>query len=328
MKIRMRAAIIFYSILLAMTSIIQAQMVPSSFEQIDYLVTFGPESNPAWGDDDNSQVFFFVIPASFTKPVYIRVFDPSTGSNIDERNGEWNTKTKFSVYGGKGTHSHPDSRKTDPVGKYKSGRLMASKSFSNETRYDNKWYTFGPFNPQEGERADEMGGFVIKVIAEGIQGNDGNLYKYFLSTQADVNREVEGANAFTYEYSFRLPERINSVAHLYPFIDKEMVSITQHNFDFDAEGSVLIYSVAKNRHKADISLNNDWGISKHMIDEEEKNTSMDLQIVKRKTSRNDMVCYVTNQYDEAVAFFSSPIGGPPKYKYKVDVKYKTKKSNN
>lgn len=324
----MRAAIIFYSILLAMTSIIQAQMVPSSFEQIDYLVTFGPESNPAWGDDDNSQVFFFVIPASFTKPVYIRVFDPSTGSNIDERNGEWNTKTKFSVYGGKGTHSHPDSRKTDPVGKYKSGRLMASKSFSNETRYDNKWYTFGPFNPQEGERADEMGGFVIKVIAEGIQGNDGNLYKYFLSTQADVNREVEGANAFTYEYSFRLPERINSVAHLYPFIDKEMVSITQHNFDFDAEGSVLIYSVAKNRHKADISLNNDWGISKHMIDEEEKNTSMDLQIVKRKTSRNDMVCYVTNQYDEAVAFFSSPIGGPPKYKYKVDVKYKTKKSNN
>lgn len=328
MKIRMRAAIIFYSILLLMASIIQAQMVPSSFEQIDYLVTFGPESNPAWGDDDNSQVFFFVIPASFTKPVYIRVFDPSTGSNIDERNGEWNTKTKFSVYGGKGTHSHPDSRKTDPVGKYKSGRLMASKSFSNETRYDNKWYTFGPFNPQEGERADEMGGFVIKVIAEGIQGNDGNLYKYFLSTQADVNREVEGANAFTYEYSFRLPERINSVAHLYPFIDKEMVSITQHNFDFDAEGSVLIYSVAKNRHKADISLNNDWGISKHMIDEEEKNTSMDLQIVKRKTSRNDMVCYVTNQYDEAVAFFSSPIGGPPKYKYKVDVKYKTKKSNN
>ena len=313
--------------LLILPYILSAQMVPSNFEQIDYLVTFGPSSNPSWGDDDNSQVFFFVIPASFTKPVYIRVFDANTGSNIDEKNGGWDTYTKFSVYGGKGTHSHPDSRKTDPVGNYKSGRLMASKTFGFDPQYDNKWYTFGPFNPLEGEKADEMGGYVFKIIAEGQKGDDGNLYKYFLSTQPDINREVEGANAFTYEYSFRLPEAINSVAHLYPFIDKEMLSITQHNFDFDSEGSLLIYTVAKNRHKADASANNNWEISKHMIVDEEKNTSMDLQIVKKKTSRNDMVCYVTNQYDEAVAFFSSPIGGPPKYKYKVNVKYKSKRPN-
>jgi hypothetical protein len=147
-----------------------------------------------------------------------------------------------------------------------------------------------------------------------------------LSTQPDINREVEGANAFTYEYSFRLPEKVNSIAHLYPFIDKEMISITQHNFDFDGEGAVLIYTVAKNRHKAAVSLNNNWGISKHTIKEEEKNTSMDLQIVKKRTSRNDMVCYITNQYGDAIPFFSSPIGGPPKYKYKVNVKYKSKNS--
>ncbi|MEP1033153.1 hypothetical protein [Ekhidna sp.] len=327
MKARFLIVFLLFFCMIFTAARMEAQMVPSSFEQIDYLVTFGPQSNPAWGDDDHSQVFFFVIPTSFTKPVYIRVFDASTGSNIDERNGEWNTLTKFSIYGGKGTHSNPDSRKPDPVGEYKSGRLMASRTFSKEEKYDNKWYTFGPFNPMEGEKAEEMGGHVFKVVAEGIQGNDGNLYKYFLSTQPDLNREVEGANAFTYEYSFRLPEAFNTVAHLYPFIDKDIVSITQHNFDFDNEGKVLIYTVAKNRHLADVSLNNDWGISKHMIEEEEKNTSMDLQIVKRRTSRNDMVCYVTNQYGEAVAFFSSPIGGPPKYKYKVNVKYKTKKKN-
>ncbi|UXX80063.1 hypothetical protein N7E81_02950 [Reichenbachiella carrageenanivorans] len=300
-----------------------AQMVPSSFEQIDYLVTFGTESHTAWGDDDNSQVFFFVIPSSFTKPIYIRVFDPSTGSNIDERNGEWNTRTNFSVYSGAGTHSEPDSRKTDPVGNYRSGHLLASKTFSNEPKYDNRWYSFGPFNPQEGEKSEEVNGHVFKIIAEGLLGDDGNLYKYFLSTQPDVNREVEGANAFTYEYSFRLPEAIHSVAHLYPFIDKDMISLTQHNFDFDKEGTVLLYSVTKNRHKAEVSGNNTWGTSKHYIEEGERNTSMDLQIVKNKTSRNDMVCFLTNQYAEAVAFFSSPIGGPPKFKYKVNVKYKT-----
>ncbi|SMD37949.1 hypothetical protein SAMN04488029_3554 [Reichenbachiella faecimaris] len=303
---------------------LRAQMVPSSFEQIDYLVTFGAESNTAWGDDDNSQVFFFVIPSSFTKPIYIRIFDPGTGDNIDEKNGEWDTRTNFSVYSGAGTHSELDSRKTDPVGNYKSGHLLASKTFYDEPEYDNKWYSFGPFNPLEGEKSEEMNGHVFKIIAEGLLGNDGNLYKYYLSTQPDVNREVEGANAFTYEYSFRLPEAVNSVAHLYPFIDKDMVSITQHNFDFDKEGFVLLYSVAKNRHKAEVSANNSWGSSKHFIDEEEKNTSMDLQIVKNKTSRNDMVCYLTNQYGEAIAFFSSPIGGPPKFKYKVNVKYQTK----
>lgn len=305
----------------------EAQMVPSNFEQIDYLVTFGSESAASWGDDDHSQVFFFIVPESFTKPVYIRIYDASTSSNIDERNGAWNSLTKFAVYGGKGTHSDPDSRKIDPVGNYKSGNLMASKTFGSEAKYDNKWYTFGPFNPLEGEKSEELDGRVFKIVAEGIQGNDGNLYKYFLSTQPDVNREVEGANAFTYEYSFRLPEANKSVSHLYPFIDKDMVTITQHNFDLDKEGAILLYSISKNRHKAEVSGNNLWGISKHEISEDEKNTSMDYQIVKGKTSRNDMVCYLTNQYGDAVAFFSSPIGGPPKFKYKVNVNYKTKSKN-
>ncbi|MEP0367230.1 MAG: hypothetical protein ABJN36_05170 [Cyclobacteriaceae bacterium] len=304
------------------------QMVPSEFEQITYLVTFGKESAPGWGDDDHSQVFFFIIPETFTKPVYIRVFDPDIGGELDEDNKGFDTQIKFSVYGGVGTHSHPDTKKTDPVGQYKSGNLLASKVFDADSRYNLKWYTFGPFNPLEGEEAPELGGRVLKIVAEGVAGDDGNLYKYFLSTQPYENKEVEGSNAFTYEYSFRLPEAQYSVAHLYPFIDKEVVSITQHNFDFDNEGSVMIYSVSKNRHKAEASRNKQWGISKHIIDEEEKNTTVDMQIVKGRDSRNDMVCYITNQYDEAVAFFSVPVGGPPKFKYKVNVRYKSSDDKN
>jgi len=162
---------VIFFILLIISTATQAQMVPSSFEQIQYLVTFGPKCSPAWGDDDNSQVFFFLIPYSFTKPVFIRVFDPTTGDNIDQKNGVWDTKTKFTVYGGNGTHSDLDSRKTDPVGNYKSGDLMASKTFDSSKKYDNKWYTFGPFNPLEGEKSEEMKGHIFKVIAEGVEGN-------------------------------------------------------------------------------------------------------------------------------------------------------------
>lgn len=318
----MRSIALLILTLFSLSSI--AQQVPSSFEQIDYLVTFGSASHKSWGDEDHSQVFFFVVPKSFTKPIYIRVFDPDISGNLDEKNGAWNTLTRFRVIGGKGTHSHADSKKTDPVGKYDAGTLLDSRVFGVNPQWNNKWYTFGPFNPLEGEFSEQFGGHVFKVIAEGIQGNDGNLYKYFLSTNPYINREVEGANAFTYEYSFRLPIPYNSVAHLYPFIDNEVVSLTQHNFDFDNEGVVMVYTVAKNRHKGAASGNYKWAKSTHMIEDEEKNTTMDIQIVKKGASRNDMVCYITNQYDEAVAFFSVPVGGPPKFKYKVNVNYKKK----
>lgn len=315
----MRATLIIWMALAV--SMARGQMVPSESEQITYLVTFGPDCSKSWGDDDYSQVFFFIVPESFTKPIYLRVFDPSIGGAHDEKNGTWNTSMKFAIYGGAEAHSHPDAKAIDPVGNYKSGVLLDSKVFLSDG-YDDEWYTFGPFNPLEGEASPELGGRVFKIVADGISGDDGNLYKYFLSTQPDANKRVEGANAFTYEYSFRLPEKANSVAHLYPFIDKSVVSITQHNFDFDNEGSILIYSVAKNHHKGKGSGDSNWQRSKHQIVEEEKNTTVDIQITKKTNSRNDMVCYITNQYDEAMAFFSVPVGGPPRFKYKVNVRYK------
>ncbi len=301
---------------------VSAQMVPGEFEQIDFLITFGKSCPTNWGDDDYSQTFFFIIPESFTHPVYIRVFDPDIGGEHDQANGEFDTKIKYEVYGGSGTYSEPDARTIHPKGNYKSGTLIATKTFGQNELYDNEWYSFGPINPLEGEFVDELDGYVIKIIAEGVRGNDGNLYKYFLSTQHDANKDVEGANAFTYEYSFRLPESARQVVHLYPFIDRNVVSIKQHNFDLDDEAQVMLYSVSKNRHNGNISGNDVWSQSKHLIDEEEKNSTLDIQILKTKPSHNDVVAYVTNQYDEAVAFFSNPIGGPPKYKYKVNVKRK------
>lgn len=304
-----------------------AQIVPSEFEHIEYLVTFGEDGNRAWGDDDHVQTFFFVIPKTFTAPVYIRVFDPETGGTLDEANGAFDTKTRFSVYAGRGAHSHPDARRIDPTGNFKSGQLLYSKVFGNESKYNEQWHTFGPLNPLEGEESEKLAGYVFKIVAEGLEGNDGNLYRYFLSVNPDNNKEVEGSNAFTYEYSFRLPESRKIVTHLYPFIDDRVVSFTQHNFDYDNEGDVFIYSIAKNRHEGTASANLNWAKSKHFVTDEEKNTTVDIQLVKRKDSRNDMVMYLKNQYDEAIAFFSTPIGGPPKFKYKVDINYHPKSQN-
>lgn len=301
-----------------------SQRIPNEIENIDYLMTFGRDAPASWGDDDYTQVFFFFVPSEYTEPIYLRVFDPDVGGKIDELKGVWNTSTKISIYGGKGAHSNKDAKKVDPVGNYKSGKLLDSKIFKNEPRYDSAWYTFGPFNPVAGESDPEiLRGKVFKVIVQGINGDDGNLYQFFLSADPDVNEEIEGSNAFTYEYSFRLPKDKNEISHIYPFIDKNVISITQHNFDFDNDGELVMYSSVKNRHQMKKSGNLKWASSVHEITEAEQNSTIEIQIIKQGKPNNNMVFFLRNQYNEAVKFYTIPIGGPPRFKYIVNLEYYT-----
>lgn len=289
------------------------QSVPAQEENIPYLVTFGADADKSWGDDDFSQVFFFVIPETHKTPVFIRVYDPGVGGEIDERKGEFDTKTTFSVYGGNGAISNNDARGTDPKGKYKSGNLLATKTFTQE--YDQAWYSFGPFNPTSGELDKQYGGYVIKVIAEGITGDDGNLYKYFMSTSSAKNQEVEGGNAFTFEYTFRMHDSPNEVSHMYPYIDSRVISIKQANFDWDNDGELKI--ITNTRFGVNLKKSGDanWMLSEHNVLQKEKESSFDVQFHKNKSKparNNNIAFFITNQYGEALPFYTIPIGGIPK----------------
>ncbi|MBL0317586.1 MAG: hypothetical protein IPP69_18225 [Flavobacteriales bacterium] len=57
------------SIILLQVAILHAQPVPASDENIPFLVTFGNEAGSKWGDDDNSQTFFFKIKKEFKEPI-------------------------------------------------------------------------------------------------------------------------------------------------------------------------------------------------------------------------------------------------------------------
>jgi hypothetical protein len=113
-----------------------AQPVPAGDENIPYLMTFGPKAGTSWGDDDFSQTFFFLIPKKITQAIYIRVYDPDIGGQCDEINGIWDTKMTYSVFGGKECYSSKDAQETQPRGNYKSGNLLATKSFGNQVNYD------------------------------------------------------------------------------------------------------------------------------------------------------------------------------------------------
>lgn len=291
-----------------------AQPVPAKVENIPHLVTFGKNAETSWGDDDFCNIFFFIVPKSYHDPFYIRVYDPDTGGEVDEINGFFNTKTEFSVYGGEGCWTDD----IDPSGTFRNGNLLASKTFGLSPEYDTSWYTFGPFNPTEGEYAEEFQGYIFKIITLGVDGDDGNLYNYYLSTSADKNLPIEGGDAFTYEYGFRLWNDTVNISHIYPYVDNRVVSIKQTNFDWDSDGEIRTVTVARLYQLNKVSGEDEWAESEFKIVDKEKNTSFDFQFIKRKdplVRNNNVVISVRNQYGELLPFHTVPIGGVPKFQY-------------
>ena len=297
-----------------------AQPVPSEEENIPFLMTFGNEAEISWGDDDFSQAFFFLIPADFKRQVFIRVFDPDVGGKHDEIAGAWNSQAQYEVYGGEGCHSEDDARETSPIGNYKSGTLLGMKVFGESPRYDDDWYTFGPFNPEEGEYSDQFEGYLFKVICEGVAGDDGNMYRYYMSTSGTENKPIEGANAFAYEYSFRMHNDVNEVSHIYPYITEGTITVRISNFDWDNDGHILVVSQERQGQRIAVSGEENWAKDEIKVLDGEEKTSYDFQFPKRKdflVKNNNVVVNVRNQYDETMMFYTSPIGGIPKYKYSV-----------
>jgi len=307
-------------ILLAISIIVYSQPVPNAEENIPYLMTFGMESDTDWGDDDFSQVFFFQVPKSYDQPFFIRIFDPDTGGEIDEIRGEFNTRSVFEVFGGEGNWSNPAAQETTPVGNYKSGTLLATRAFTENPRYDNQWFSFGPFNPAQGEYWEEFDSYIFKVICEGVSGDDGNMYRYYLSTSATENKEIENGNAFAYEYSFRMHNDVEQVSHIYPYVEEGTVSVQISNFDWDWDGNIVVISVARQGREVKISGEDHWAKDELRIQDEELKTSMDFRFVKANSlvRNNNVVVNVRNQFGDALRFYSSPIGGVPVYKGELE----------
>ena len=309
--------------------LVHGQAVPGKDENIPFLVTFGKFGETSWGDDDFVSIFFFTIPKDFNRQFYIKVFDPDCGGQHDEIQGVFDTKTLFSVYGGKGVDpdKNVESRGLKDTDNYKQGNLLASKVFGNEPTYDNRYYAFGPFNPTEGDYNEKWRSYIFKIVCEGISGDDGNLYRYFLSSDKNNDIPIEGANAFTYEYTFRMWNDNKSISHIYPYVDTGIVSIKQRNFDWDDDGIILVVSTYKQGLPVPVSNENDTVESVIPIEAAEIGKSLDFQFHKKKeflVRNNNVVIALENQRGDALQFFSSPIGGVPVYQPVISVRKKTK----
>jgi len=316
---------LFILVLTAAPSGLRAQEVPGPDENIPFLITFGRDGGiTSWGDDDFSQTFFFALPKDYKDPFYIRVYDPDIGGKTDELNNFWNTRMVYSIYGGKGCYTNPEANGIDPRGNYKSGTLLATRTFGMDNKLDERWFTFGPFNPADGEYYPKFLSNIFKIICDGVSGDDGNLYRYAISRRPDTNVPIDGANAFTYEYTFRMWNNNDTsfVSHIYPFIDSGCIWVQQSNFDWDNDGNSMVVSVERKGQIIPLSGEDEWETSKMEIYEGEIGKSLDFRFYKRKgelVKNNNVVVSVQNQYGQNLPFFSAPIGGVPVYKPRIKV---------
>ncbi|MEZ5011455.1 MAG: hypothetical protein R2744_07645 [Bacteroidales bacterium] len=97
----------------------------------------------------------------------------------------------------------------------------------------------------------------------------------------------------------------------------------QINFDWDDDGYIRVVSVVRKGQLQAISNEDDWAESKIKIYDEELNSSLDFQFIKKQTAlvrNNNVVISVENQYGELLPFFTIPIGGVPVYKPSISVR--------
>ncbi len=144
-----------------------------------------------------------------------------------------------------------------------------------------------------------------------------------MSSKADANEAIEGGNAFTFEYTFRMHDDPKEVSHIYPYVNDRVVSAKQSNFDWDGDGFIRVVSVAKRGDMVTASGDNTWVNSDHPIMQGGTEHSLDIRFIKRQdvaVKNNNVVFYVRNQYGELLPFFTVPIGGILQYKANIVVR--------
>lgn len=213
--------------------------VPAEQSNIKYLYVFGADGKKTYGAMRNKpQVVFVKVPNSYLGNVQISIYDPDTTGSIDEKSGQWNTTTKFSILGGKKaytslleadeSHIINDKEDINPTNYYE-GDLLTTKTFGNDPRYDRAFYNFRPIDALKGEELD--GYRYFKIVIEGLTGDDDNLFSLDISP--------DNSEAFSFSPAIRLVKTRGAKMALYPAIPSDAAKIMEYNYDLDSTGGSI-----------------------------------------------------------------------------------------
>jgi PKD repeat protein len=193
-----------------------AYQIPYDNTNARYLYVFGKDGDPLMGKEAGNKMEIFIdVPAAEPGDVLISVFDPNTGGKNDWKkpNNEWDTTCEFATYG---------------------KELLDKKEFSADPQYDHRYYTFGPYSKDKGEKVGDH--YRFRLVATGLSGDDQNLFK--------VRITPESAESFCEVLTFRLLPAKGDKMYFYPGVNAGTKSITVHNYDLDPNGGTSALSVS------------------------------------------------------------------------------------
>ena len=175
---------------------------------IEWFYVFGPSGRPAFGALKDPQVIYVEVPKATGGPVLIQVLDADIRGHYDEIDGVSNTSTTFRVYGGT--------------------QLLASQTVGPEAK-DGTVLEFGPFPLEQGESQGNRA--VFRVEAEGVQGDDNNLFA--------IQVVPPSATAFSFNPAIRLAEREKARMEFFPEVPAGTTRVVESNYDLDPDGGQI-----------------------------------------------------------------------------------------
>ncbi len=258
-----------------------------------YMVTYGANARTIEGDDDFLQVIFIRVPESLSDTLYFRIFDADCGGNLDARyTKEWDTHTRFQLFGGKGAYSNPRLRQPTPdKADLNSGVLLQDKSFGEDLFLDSRWHIFAKALPKKGEK---IGKFVyFKLVVQGEEGDDGNRFSIAVSRSPRRNLRPSGLSIFSYAPSVHLP-RSDVFAEMRFSVPKDEKEIIAHNFD-SSQAFIGVDTAFRSNLPVKPSGQDEWMESSVSLNKDETGRTAALRFAGGEEIPNDGTFYVTDK---------------------------------
>lgn len=298
-------------IIVSFYSSAEAQQLPP------YLVTYGKDAKANEGDDDFRQTIFIKLKGSQQDTLWLRIFDPDCGGQIDKSFGGWDTKTRFTLYGGEGAYSAKGITLPNADEKaLNSGKVLASEEFGDASKYDAEWFTLGALIPSQGEKVGNDIWFRLNVVT--TAGNDANLYNVDVSSNQYYNTGKGDAALLNYKVTAQITKNDQQIVLRFSPQGKSKLMLN----DFDLAGAKYYAETAL---RSNITLKSSadgvWNTNELVLDENEALDAVSVTIGLGNEVPNDVSFYVTDAAGEPIPV-QLPLeriikNTPPEIKYSV-----------
>lgn len=246
-------------------------------------INYGPRANPDEGDDNYFQVINIKIPSDYRGNAYLRLYDMSCGSAADIPLGSWDSRFRFSIY--KNEFTEDNIRKESGFKSSNYSNVISHFETGYDTRYFSSWYTF--VNLSRNLSANS----VYSLLIEGVEGNDGNAFEIFISSDSLTNIPIDGVELYSYEPTISLSKFSNKISFKVRTPNDDEF-ITLHTFDFD--GTRTYFSSLLKNETPNIETNiRGWNRNKYDLTIYERDNFCSLDVGPQNNITNDVTFYFT-----------------------------------